>query len=254
MSLKDLEKFRAQQAQKAEKKSSPSTANTIRMKFLNVQPNKSLQIKFLDEFDNDEGFITKWFHFVRRPNQWGNMSNEYKLCLDQDQTGLNDCPWCEERHKIANPKENSQYRRTFQLMTNVLIKDAPIVRKEGDQWIEDGTEDKVQVYRTGITVLDQIEDLYTQIGAVKNTWFNLSRKGATKEDTVYSLTPVYEGRSIKDPEDNTEAQQELVDKYYIDLEPYFEADSRGEEISRAETEEAVSESAVEVMPNPLARR
>lgn len=252
MSLNNLDKFKTNKP-KSNFSSDGSNSYPIRAKFVSVQPDATQLIKFLDEGDSEDGHYMKWFHVVRRPNQWGSMATEYKLCLDQEMNGLVDCEWCEKRAQIANPKEDQQYRRSAQLMTNVLLKDAPIVKKVLGEWVTQGTEDKVQVYRCGITVVDQIKDVYNELGSIKNTWFKLKREGSGKEDTKYTLSPVYEGRSVKEAEENTPAQQELVDKYYINLPEYFEADSRGEAIERERAQDAVDATPPKVMKNPLQR-
>lgn len=253
MSLNNLDKFRTKKPQFNSNNGGSGEGRKF-VKYVSVQPDNTQLIKFLDEGNDDNGFYLKYFHTVRRPNRWGNMSTEYKLCLDQENDGIKDCPWCDKLHQISNPKENQQYRRSAQLMTNVLLKDAPIVKKEGNQWVTVGTEDKVQVYRCGITMIEEIQRFYTSIGSIKNTWFELSRTGSGKEDTRYTLSPLYDGRSIKDPEDNTPSQQALVDENYVDLPDYFYNDSISELGGEEAVKEAVSEdNDYSISANPLKR-
>lgn len=154
--------------------------------------------------EQGDDFTHAYVHSVKVTHK-GKDQYRDAVCLDQTpRGGTVPCPGCEERAKIANPKDDRRYRRSFKFWLNVIWRDGPIYEieeiekddKKYERFVKDaqgnlneiGRGDVLALWSGGIRAAEELDFASDEYGGLVNRDYKIVRKGDGL-DTTYKVVP-----------------------------------------------------------------
>lgn len=194
--------------------------------FLKVAKDSEETIRPLEQ---DDDFATAYVHSVERVTKNNRRYTIDVVCLDQEGKGRVACPGCEERAKIANPKEDRRFARKFKFWLNCIWRNGPIykteevegdnggkytkvVRDDAGNPEEIGRGDVLAIWSGGIRAAEELDHANTKYKGLTTRDFTVNREG-TGLDTKYKVSPaVDENGDVPRRDDSamTEADKKIA--------------------------------------------
>ena len=183
-------------------------------RFLKLKDGDSLQIRFLQELDEESEHYDKDAGLGVLVREWRDPENFRKRIVDTSETE-GKCWPAEQRSKDYEENGESDWRPRVSLYVNVLVE-----REDED--------DEVFILNQGLgpkSVVPWLIDYATETGSITNARFKIKRTGSGQYDTQYTLTPI----GLVDPVDTSDLQLAEWDKVlnhvpYDQQEEYFRGD------------------------------
>jgi hypothetical protein len=188
-------------------------------------------VRFLEQGDDVYSYWYHDFSTVDKAQGW-----RIKFpCLDQEDDGT-PCPGCEEK-----------LSRKFQLLINLIWRDAPVlkrdddgnfVRDKNDEIVIDGEADQVAVWRGGIELAKLLNRKDIAFKGLSSRDFEITREGL-KLDTTYSIEPAdVDSGAVKMSKDDSNLAN---DKYDLEDVANFKTYDEAKEIIDENLSEGSSE-------------
>jgi len=145
------------------------------LRYFRLTDGETAVVRFLEQGDD---VSCAWVHNIDVPGR------KFPLqvpCRDQDEEGRRnlgvDCPGCDKGYPLK-----------FRGKINMIQRDAPIFEKDGERWVQVGSEDSVVVWDVSFESLQELQQKDFKYKGLGSRDFEITRSGSGF-DTKYFIEP-----------------------------------------------------------------
>lgn len=204
------------------KKKSGGSSSGAGKTWLKIEKGEEVTVRPLEQGDDFKSAFVHSIEVVRNGKKFYNDI----VCLDQGGKGRVECPGCEERAKVVDPKNDRSYARKYKFYLNVIWRDGPIFEKDDEGKIvrdsnnkakEAGRGDVIALWSGGIRAAEELDYADEKYKGLTKRDFTIKREGEGF-DTKYKVSPALDenGDTIKAAPLTSADEKIAADRYELD--------------------------------------